>query len=163
MARKEAWLQEVQKEATVKVPKLIKLTYELVNLEVERQRKFFNGPVVDYFAIQSGEILEGKPEGGLRARYRETILDESLGYDVELVGRTTRRRRSTSDFRNTQKWHDFLETIRETLFEPNGYEFPDSEHFWRITSEVGEEKAKEVVIKQLQDKIKKKLSTTGDK
>lgn len=156
--RKDDWLREVQKtvEAEWK-PKMIKVTYRIHNPEVEQQRKFFNGPVVEYFLIQNREMIEGRPATQEKQRYREAILDDVLGYDIELIDRKVRRRKSTSEFTETQEWHDFLETVRETLFEPNGYEFPESEAFWKLSAEIGHDKAKEAIIDKLQERMAKRI------
>lgn len=158
--RKDDMIREQQKavEAEWK-PKLVEVTYRITSPDVLQQRRFFEGAVVDYFVIQSKEILDGRPDPKERRRYRETLLSNVLGYDVELVDRKERRRTSTTDMTDTQEWHDFLETLRETEFEPQGYEFPDSGKFWKVAEEVGYDKAKEVVIAQLQDRLRKKLST----
>lgn len=122
--------------------------------------KFFNGPVMEYFTVQSAEITEGRPSSTQKKQYRELVLEETLGYDVVLPGgKHTRRRKSTADFQSTQKWSDYLKTLEETHFDPNGYEFPDSEEFWKLAEKVGYEKATEESIKQLQNRIARKLST----
>ena len=160
LQRKEDWLKSIQStiEADWK-PRLVKVTYRVVNPEVEQQRKFFNGPVIDYYIIQSTELLEGEVPRELHNKYRETILSEQLGYEVELVDRKERRRKSTADFMETQQWHDFLETLRETMFEPNGYEFPDSEAFWEMSKKHGYEQAKGIALKGLQRRYAAKHRT----
>lgn len=138
---------------------MVRVTYELFNPEVIQQNRFFNGPVVDYFAIQSAEIRSGEVSRLTHNQYRETLLSDALGYEIELVGRKERRRKSTTDFKSVQRWHDFLETLRETVFEPNGYEFPDSEHFWELAKKHTYEQAKVIAIEQLQKRMVAKLST----
>lgn len=160
LERKDAWLKGIQQS----IPKagehrVVKVTYELFNPEVEQQRKFFNGPVVDYYAIQSAQILSGDVPRLTHDQYRETLLSDALGYQIELVGRSERRRKSTSDFTSTQRWHDFLETLKETIFEPNGYEMPDSEAFWEHAKKHGYDQAKVIAIEQLQRRMAAKLST----
>jgi len=158
LQRKEEWLKEIQR--TIESDwrsRIVQVTYRLINPEVEQQRKFFNGPVIDYYTIQSAEILEGEVPRGMHDRYRETILSDVLGYQVELVGRTERRRKSTSDYTDTQQWHDFLETLRETMFEPNGYEFPDSEAFWEMEKKHGYDQAKKISIEGLQRRYAAKM------
>lgn len=158
LQRKEQWIRELQAsvEADWK-PKMIRVTYELYNPEVDQQRKFLNGPVIEYWIIQSQEIMQGDVTPGVKKKGRETLLDKALGYDVELIDRTARRRKSTSDFLETQQWHDFLEMLRETEFEPNGYEFPNSEDFWKMAEAYGYEKAKAVSIEQLQARMRARL------
>lgn len=151
IARKNDWVKEIQKGIQAEwKPLIMRVTYRLVNPEVEQQRKFFNGPVVDYYAVQSGEILSGDVPREVHNQYRETILSEVLGYEVQLIDRVERRRKSTGDFMETQHWHDFLETLRETLFEPNGYEFPDSEAFWEMQKKHGYDQAKRIALEGLQ-------------
>lgn len=157
MERKESWLKGIlgSIEADWK-PILIEVTYRLVNPEVEQQRKFFNGPVVEYFAIQNDNLLEGELAPERKKRYREEILDQVLGYDVQLIDRAVRRRKSTGDYTDTQQWHDFLEELRETIFEPNGFEMPDSEAFWELSKQVGYDQAKGISIQKLRERLKKK-------
>lgn len=162
LARKDEWLKEIQRTMKEKDTVIIRLTYEIFNPEIKQIMKFFNGPVVEYYAIQNEDMLKGRPSRTMIEMYRETILDEALGYDIQLVDKKVRRRKSTADFLETQKWSDFLETLRETQFEPQGYEFPDSEHYWGIAEKAGEEQAREVVIKQLQERLKAKLSTSSE-
>lgn len=165
LERKDQWLREVQ--ATVEAdwkPLMVKVTYEVTNPETEQQRKFFNGPVVAYWAIQSQELLGKEISPELKKQARETLLDIALGYDVELVSGKARRRKSTTDFIETQQWHDFLETLRETEFDPNGYEFPDSGQFWTMAKIYGYDKAHAIAIEQLQKRLQAKLgdlSTEG--
>lgn len=158
LQRKDQWLREVQAsvEADWK-PKTVRVIYQLYNPETEQQRKFLEGPVVDYWLIQSQDLIDQEITPLMKRKARETLLDRTLGYDVELIDRTVRRRRTTTDFTETQQWHDFLEMLRETEFEPNGYEFPDSEEFWKMADAYGYEKAKSVAIEQLQKRLKAKL------
>jgi hypothetical protein len=158
LERKNQWIKGVQEsvEADWK-PKMIKVTYSEYNPDVEKQRKFFNGAVVEYWIIQTLEHTEISSR--IKKEARETLLDNLLGYDIKLLTGQSRRRRSTTDFNTTQKWFDFLETVRETEFEPNGFEFPDSKYFWKLVSSYGYGKAKEIVTKNLQRKLKARLST----
>ena len=82
-------------------------------------------------------------------------MDEILGYDIELIDKKVRRRKSTADYINTQRWHDFLETVKETLFDPSGYEFPESEEFWKLAKKYGFDEAWKIS----RNKLLKKLST----
>jgi len=163
MERKDHWIKEVQStvEADWK-PKTIRVVYEVYNPEVDRMRKFLNGPVVEYWIIQSQDILTGKIGVEIKKMGRETLFDKALGYDVEIVGGTARRRRSTSEFSEVQQMHDFLEMLRETEFEPNGYEFPDSEYFHEISKAYGYDKAKEIIEEGLQKRLRAKLGEDGD-
>lgn len=157
--RKNEWIRGLQKtvEADYK-PLIIEVTYRLKNREVERLRKFFEGPVVEYWLIQHSEHLDGRPENAMLKRARNTLLYNALGYEVELLDGTKHKERtSTTDFTDTQEWTDFLETLRETEFEPNGYEMPDSKLFWELAEKHSYDQAREVVIKQLQDRMRKRL------
>lgn len=158
--RKEEWIKEIQKtiEADWK-PKMIKVTYELYDPEIENMQKFFNGPVVEYFAIQSRENLSGEVDPLLKKRTRETILDEILGFEVELLGGKKKRdRKSTADFKNTQKWYDFLQTVKETLFDPQGYEFPNSEEYWENAKKYGYDQAKTIAIELMLKRVQARLA-----
>jgi hypothetical protein len=160
LERKEEWIRQLQK--TVKAdwePVTIKVIYKIHNREVEKQRKFFNGPVVEYWVIQKCELLDGRPTRALITRARETLLADALGYKIKLWDKEVTRRKSTAEFTDTQEWNDLFETLRETEFEPNGYEMPKSEDFWELSKAVGYDKAKDQMIEKLQGRIKKKLST----
>jgi hypothetical protein len=157
--RKDYWVKTVQStvEADWK-PKTIKVTYEEYDPDVNDQRKFLNGPVLEYWIIQSQELHDKKVDSHTKKLGRETLFDKALGYDVDILGGGTRRkRRSTADFTTTQQMHNFLETLRETEFEPNGYEFPDSAYFWELEGAYGYEKAKEIAIEKLQEKLRARL------
>lgn len=158
LRRKEEWLKEVQRTVPSETkPMIVKVQYELHNPEVERMRKFFNGPALEYYIIQNSDMTHGTPDPETKKKWREQILDDLLGYDLQLINRTVRQRKSTSDFTSTQRWHDFLELFRETHFEQAGYEFPDSEQFWEIAKKHGYEQAKKIAIEQLQKRMLAKL------
>jgi hypothetical protein len=156
--RKENWIRQIQKTVqSAWEPKLVKVTYELFNPEIDRMRRFFNGPVVLYYAIQNQDIISGEVPN--TNGYREELLDDTLGYDVRLPNRTVRKRKSTSEFISVQQWNDFLATLKETQFDNAGYEFPESEEFWKLEEQYGYENAKTISIKKLQERVAKRLST----
>lgn len=157
MERKDRWIKEAQKtvEADYK-PKYIKVSYEIHDPDIERQRKFFNGTCVKYYTIQNENMVTGLPSNDLLKKYRETMLDELLGYDLVLVGKTVRRRKSTSDFKSVQAWNKLLNLAEETLFDSAGFEFPDSEVFWELVKAHGYEQAERISIERLQTNLSKK-------
>ena len=158
LARKDNWLKEIQKtiEADWK-PLIVKVSYRLFNPEIEKQRRFFEGACVAYYAIQNSDLLTGTPDTETLRKYREELLDFCLGYDYHTVNRIIRKRPSTVDFKTVQKWNNFLQTLEETAFESAGYSFPDSEEFWNLTKKHGYDQAKRISIEQLQAKLSKKL------
>lgn len=160
LARKDEWIKEIQKTVPSEWdPKMVRVVYELYNPETQKIRKFFEGPVVEYFTIQTNDMLTGRPTRSQLDETRETLLSDALGFDVHLIGKIERRRKSTSDFTDTQEWNDLLNELKETHFEPNGYEMPDSDEFWKLSEAIGYERAKEESIKNLQARLQKKLST----
>lgn len=160
LERKEQWLREIQSTVPAEWnPITVRVTYQIYNPETEQQRKFFEGPVVEYWLIQGSEIFEEEElTTTLKRKARETLLMQVLGYNVETMTGSERRRKSTTDFTETQQWHDFLETLRETEFDPQGYRFPDSEEFWKMEAAYGYEKAKTMAIEKLKEWIKAKHS-----
>lgn len=160
LERKETWLKELMQSVEAEwKPKIVKVTYEIHNPETDQLRKFFNGPVVEYFAIQHEDLYEKQLEPEKKKRYRETILDWALGYDVKLIDRVIRRRKSTTDFVEVQQWNDFLHTLEETIFQEHGYEFPDSKEYWKLAEVYGYDKARKISIEQLQRRMRSKQST----
>lgn len=159
LARKDEWLKSVQNmvEADYE-PLIIKVVYEMYNPEVIKQQRFFNGTCVKYYAIQNMDMIEGTPDSKTMERYREEMLDEMLGYDFKTVNKVLRKRKSTSDFKTVQAWNTFLQTLEETLFENAGFDFPNSKEFWELAERYGYDSAEEIVIKKLQDKIKKRIT-----
>ena len=159
LERKERWIQEVQNsvEADYK-PITIKVKYELFNPEVLDQIKFFNGTVIMYYAIQNEEMLGKIPDRAMLDDYRELILDEMLGYDLRVIKKTIRKRKSCSDFKTVQAWNNFLKKLEEDMFENSGYDFPDSEEFWELEAEVGYEEAKKISIQNLQNRLAKRIN-----
>ncbi len=103
-------------------------------------------------------MTSGVPSNEVLKKYREEILDEMLGYDTQLVTRTIRQRKSTSDFKTVQAWNKFLSTLEETLFASAGYEFPDSEAFWKLVKDVGYDEADRISTERLQTNTKRKQS-----
>lgn len=154
--RKDAWLGELMKSVEAEwKPRIVKVTYEIFNPETEQQRKFFEGPVVEFFAVQHEDIYEGEISNEKKKRYRETLLDWALGFDVQLIDkRMVRRRKTTTDFIETQQWSDFLNNLEEGIFEEHGYEFPDSKDYWKLAEQYGYEKAKEISIEQLKRRMR---------
>lgn len=154
--RKEKWIEAMQMNLEDGEVQDIEVAYKKSNRKVRAQKRFFEGPVVEYWTIQATE-KELTPE--LRRLGRTTLLDKTLGYDVPTLTGKIRERESTTNFVETQQWHDFLKTIQETEFEPNGYEYPDSDHFNRLKSIHGYSKAKKIIAEELINRINKKLST----
>ncbi len=153
--RKEEWLKQIQRETpSAWEAQIVKVTYELFNPEVENQRRFFHTCVL-YYAIQDMDMTEGRPDSATLRKYREEILDGMLGYDVELVNKTVRKRKSTSEFKSVQKWNEFLEELEGTIFFAAGYEFPDSQNYWDLVKQYGYEQGRKIAIDQLQNKLKK--------
>ncbi len=157
LARKDNWVKEWQKtiEADFK-PMTMKVTYEPFNPEIQRMSRFFNGTCVKYYAIQNMDMTEGIPDSNTIKRYREQILDEMLGYDLHLINKTVRRRKSTTDFKSVQAWNNFLSTLEETIFDAGGYTFPDSKEFWELVEKHGHDEAERISIDNLQRLIKAK-------
>lgn len=158
--RKDEWVKGVQNEiAGPAETRQVKVSYEMHNPEIDKQRRYFNGPVVEYFTVQSTDALEHRPQSAELKQYRELLLFEMLGYDLELPdGKIHRQRKSTASFQSVQKWHTFLEELRETMFEPQGYEMPDSEQFWALAEKHGYDNAQAIAIEHLQKKLRHKLS-----
>lgn len=156
--RRNLWVEEIQKTAP-KDGVIIRRTEEIFNPEVVQMQRFFNGPVVIYWVIQSKDLLYGPVDKETIKQARETILSDQLGYTIQLLGRTERRRKSSSDFKSTQAWNDFLEMLRETEFEPNGYIFPNSEEFWELAQKFGYEEAKTISIEKLKKILIEKHKT----
>ena len=151
---KDRWLKEVQmtSESDWK-PVTIKVTYEIYNPEIENLRRFFH-VCVEWYAIQNGDMVDELPKSAVLKQYREEILDELLGYDKMLVTRTVRQRKSTTDFKTVQAWNKFIKLLEETLFEQAGYEFPESEEFWKLVKVHGYTEARKISLQQLQNIIK---------
>lgn len=150
---KNRWVEEVQKTVPADwQPKIIKVTYEEFDPEIEDQRKFFH-ICVRWYAIQNEDMVDNVPDWRMIKAYREEILDDMLGYEVQLITRKKRERKSTTDFKTVQAWYKFLKELEETKFESAGYFFPESESFWKLVSVYGYEKANEISIKELQKKI----------
>lgn len=160
LERKDSWIRIIQSEVKSEwEPITVRVTYQIFNPETDQQRKFMEGPVVDYWLIQSQDLLDGDISPAMKRKARETLLDKTLGYDVDLMDGKARRRKSTTDFVETQEWHNYLEMLRETEFEPNGYEFPNSEDFWKMAEAYGYDKAKAASIEQLRRRLKGKLGS----
>lgn len=156
LERKKRWTLAVQR--TVEddnKPKIIKVTYSVHNPQIEKQRRFFEGPVVKYYCIQNEDMTDTLPSTTLLTVYRIDILDQVLGYDVHLHNRVIRERNSTTKFKEVQDWNRLLKTIEETIFDAAGYDFPDSENFWELVKKHGYEEAERISIEKLQNKLKK--------
>lgn len=160
--RQQEWLRTIQKTMAKKdKPILIKTVCTIHNPEIENMVKFFNGAVVDYFTIQSKDLLSGDIPPLMRKMAREELLDSALGYELKMLTKSARRRKSTANFTNVQQWNDLLKRLEETEFEPNGYFFPDSKEFWELQAKHGYDEAKEISIQQLRHRMQK-LSTPSD-
>lgn len=149
--RKREWFAAIQKtvEAPYK-PRIVKATYEEFDPEIENQREFFEDAVVLYYAIQQ---MDGAlPDSKVIKFYREKILDEALGFNLTHMGEAIRKRSSTTDFKDVQRWNVFLKTLEETIFAQAGYEFPDSNKFHELEKAYGHEEAKRISIESLRNK-----------
>lgn len=156
--RKERWIESIQK--TVKSEweyQLIKVKYAFHNPEVDDMLSFFNGTVVLYYAIQNEDMITGTPHSSVLKNYREKILDEMLGYDVRLAKLVQRKRASMTEFKEVQQLFTFINMVKEELFDPSGYEFPDSEEYWKLVEKHGHVEAKRISIELLQKSLKRKL------
>lgn len=152
--RKDRWIKALQ----VMIPSewqpfIIKVTYRLFNPEIENMVKFFNGVIVLYYAIQNMELTDKLPASKIVERYREDILDEMLGYDYHTMKKVLRKRTSTATFKDVQTWNTFINQIKEEIFDPAGYDFPDSEKFWELAKQHSYDEAKRISIERLQKKI----------
>lgn len=155
---KDEWLGAVKN--TVKSEyeyKMVKVTYQVHDPEIEKMVKFWNGVVVLYYAIQNmdGEV----PDSKTLIQYREMMLDELLGYNFESIGRVIRKRKSSSDFKTAQQWFDFLMATQEVLFDPCGFEFPNTEEFWKLSKDHGYDGAKKITIDGLRNRVASKLQS----
>ncbi|MCK4609448.1 MAG: hypothetical protein KAT71_08195 [Gammaproteobacteria bacterium] len=106
---------------------IVRAEYMMVWGDVLRRRKFFEGAIVPYYAIQT---LERMPAPDEIRQFRLQILKELLGYSytqpkgLNGAGELKEDRVSTTAF-NEQQWDDFFEVIDHTLFAPNGFMYPD--------------------------------------
>lgn len=158
LKRKDEWLKQLKGEVEADYkPLIVKVRYELMNPEIERISKFFNGPVILYYAIQNQGMTEGEPDSNMLKQYREEILDELLGYDYKTVNKTVHTRTSTSTYKSVQAWNNLAKLCEETLFDSAGYEFPDSELFWELAKKHSYDEARKIVVKQLQERMKKRI------
>lgn len=157
LARKDEWLEEVKRSVPSEwEAKIVRVTYEMFDPEIQQQTKFFNGTVILYYCIQNEDMVEGEPDSTLLKRYREDILDEMLGYDYLGVKKLHRMRDSTTDFKTTQAWSTFLNTVEETLFDNAGFIFPDSTKFWELVKKHGYDEARKISIRTLQTQMKQR-------
>lgn len=157
LARKDEWIKEIQRT----IPsdwefELVKVTYEMFNPHIQDLQRFFNGTVVMYYCIQNEDMFEGDPTREMLEQYREEMLDELVGYDYKTVHKVIRKRKSTTELKTVQAWNNLIKTAQETLFENAGYEFPDSEAFWKLVAELGYDNAKVESMKRLQTNLKRK-------
>lgn len=158
--RKDEWIRSIQKKIPSGQSRYIKQTFEEYDPEVLNSRKFFEGVVIVYYAIQNKDILEGYPDSALLRDQRESLLNEILGYNPRMAKFLGQDRASTVDFREVQQWNLFLNIIKEEYFDPNGYEFPDSDEFWELATTLRSyDEAHKVSIKRLQESLRRKYKT----
>ncbi len=156
LERKDKFIKQVQKSVEVEYkPKMMKVTYEVFNPELNEMRKFFH-TCVKYYAIQNMGLTDRDLSTEEYKQYREELLDELLGFDFHTVNKVIRKRTSTSTYKEAEEWHTLLKELQETVFDSSGYTFPDSKTFWRQVSVLGYSKAQGIAIKSLQNKLKKK-------
>lgn len=157
LARKDEWIRTIQSTIPSEWEfEMVKVTYEIYNPHISDLQRFFNGTVVMYYCIQNEDMTEGEPSREMLEQYREEMLDELLGYDYKTVHKVIRKRKSTADFKSVQAWNNLVKMAQETLFENAGFEFPDSEEFWKLVAEIGYDNAKTESRKRLQTNIAKK-------
>ena len=101
-----------------------------------QKRRFFEGAVVPYFAIQN--FIDGAPMPDKEAR-KTLIYEFNPDYVIKLDGTKKRTGGSTKKF-NDDGFRIFLERI-EGYFQQNGYEYPSSVEFkeWEKTAPLVDE------------------------
>lgn len=156
--RKDAWIREQQRTTLTGSFKLIKVEYSLYDPEIENMHKFFEGAIIPYYAIQTREILSGNPDSHILKECREELLEGILGYDVRMANIMKRERGSITDFKEVQQWLTFVNVIKEEFFDPNGYEFPDSDKFHEMAIQYGRDEARAISIRQLQVSLNRKYA-----
>lgn len=154
--RKDAWIREQQRTILNGAYKLIKTEYSLYDPEIDDMRRFFEGAITEYYVIQSRDILSGTPDSKLIKEGRDELLEAILGYDVRMAMLMKRERASTTDFKEVQQWLVFVNIIKEEFFDPNGYEFPNSDSFRQLAEQYGREEAKAISINKLQESLRRK-------
>lgn len=157
LERKDKFIETVQHsvEADYK-PKQIKVTYEVFNPEIVNLRAFFH-TCIKYYGMQNSDLTDRELTTKEFKQYREEILDELLGYDFQTVTKLVRKRPSTADYKDTQPWLTLLQNLEETLFDTAGYQFPDTKQFWAWVEQWGYIKANDMALKQLQERLRKKV------
>ena len=156
--RKDAWIRDLQRTTLKDTFRLMKIEYSLYDPEIEDVRKFFEGTVVLYYAVQSRDLLSGAPDTGMLKQCREELLNAVLGYDVRMARMMSRERASVTEFKEVQQWLVFINIIKEEFFDPNGYEFPDSDKFSELVMKCGREEAKAISLRQLQLSLNRKYA-----
>ena len=119
------WWNRVKKSVKSEwEPVLVRGTFEVLDEEVEKLRKFFEGAIVPYYAIQN----EGGEVGSETVKlYRELLWKEILGFELELPdGSILHKRKSSKTLKKVQDWLDKIEELKVEIFDKNGYIFPDS-------------------------------------
>lgn len=103
-----------------------------------QKRRFFEGAVVPYFAVQ--HFINGAPMSNDEAR-KTLIYEFNIDFVIKLDGTKKRTAGSTTKF-NDEGFRVFLERI-ENYFKQNGYEYPSSEEYkkWEATAPLIDEES----------------------
>jgi len=120
-------------------PIMIREVFEVIDGEIDKLRCFFEGAVTDYYHAQSRETPMFTSSE--LTNDRDSMLEECFGYSVPMPGGEKKEyRQSSTEWRSVQDWNDRLAVIKETLFDPNDWVFPDSEIFWKLVARLDNDK-----------------------
>lgn len=159
LERKEEWIKAQQAGVAAEwESKIVKVEYSIFDPAIEDQRAFFNGTIIDYYAIQSREMMEALPDTSLLRRCREEILMEILKYDPLVAKVLGKKRASTTEFREVQAWNTFIKTVEEEIFEKGGYLFPVTKEYWDLVEKVGHDEARRISIEKIRNYMKSKFT-----
>ena len=124
--------------------------------ELERMQRFFRGAVVPYYARQSRDIWSPVIPSGVLHECTNEIKREMSFFLYDHTGHITEELNSMASFARVKDLNEFLNGIKELLFDDNGFIFPDSEHFKQLEKEKGRHAAQRQVFLELKNEVKRK-------
>ncbi len=126
--------------------KTFRVTVEEFDPDIDKSKKFFEGPIKENFAIAMFDKVELTRHELETAR--ETLLHAAYGFEIEVVleGEKTMvpKRKSLNQLKTVAAYNKLFKLLEETLFEDYGAEFPSSDDFWELCGKYGMTQAKRI-------------------
>jgi hypothetical protein len=121
---------------------------------LEYLTRFYKGAVLQYYYRQSRDYWGGKFTTAMGVEVDKELKKETGFVLYDDTGIPTGEVNSTKNYKTVTAFSQWLNVIKEAIFEPNGYLFPDSKHYKALEKAKGRHAAKVQVFNELKTHYK---------